>query len=272
MNNNAFTAPRGGVRGRHENSIEMGANLFARAGGVVQGGGCVASPGPVPVNKTIRGRVVDAGGRPLAGVDVGSHWISQGKQGLRPVAVVAKTDAQGEFKVELAFYYGRSQAWLALDAGCKHGAIATVGPESTDEPLVFTMSPLVHVHGKYTCKELGTLVGWTNTMMMAMPANVRIEESMYDALNFSILLPAGKYKLQEYGGQDVKGIGRDLTLITDKLDVDLGEVDLAAAPLAKLKGKEPPALQVTGARGASKDVKLSDYKGKWVALEFWGFW
>ncbi len=240
--------------------------------GLFTAAGALQDQAPVPVNKTIRGRVVDAGGRPLAGVDVGSHWISQGKQGLRPVVGVVKTDSQGEFKVELAFYYGRSQALLALDAGRKHGAIATIGPKSTDQPLVFTMSPLVHVHGKYTCKELGPPVGWTNTMMMAMPANVRIEESMSDASNFSILLPPGKYKLQGYGGQDVKGIGRDLTLTADKLDVDLGEVDLAAAPLAKLKGKEPPALHVTDARGASKDVKLSDYKGKWVALEFWGFW
>jgi len=43
-------------------------------------------------------------------------------------------------------------------------------------------------------------------------------------------------------------------------------------PLAKLYGKEPPPLKITDARGVDKNVKLSDYKGKWVVLEFWGFW
>ncbi len=52
--------------------------------------------------------------------------------------------------------------------------------------------------------------------------------------------------------------------------VDLGPIDLKLKPLAKLYGKEPPPLKVTDARGVDKNVKLSDYKGKWVVLEFLG--
>ena len=26
------------------------------------------------------------------------------------------------------------------------------------------------------------------------------------------------------------------------------------------------------ADGSFKDIKLADYKGKWVYIEFWGFW
>jgi hypothetical protein len=29
---------------------------------------------------------------------------------------------------------------------------------------------------------------------------------------------------------------------------------------------------VTDARGVKRDVQLSDFKGKWVLIEFWGFW
>ena len=31
-------------------------------------------------------------------------------------------------------------------------------------------------------------------------------------------------------------------------------------------------VRVTDARGAKKAVRLEDYKGKWVFLEFWGYW
>jgi len=48
--------------------------------------------------------------------------------------------------------------------------------------------------------------------------------------------------------------------------------DLPRDPYQGLYGKEPPAWNVTGARGVSRDVKLSDFKGKWVLLEFWGYW
>jgi hypothetical protein len=36
-------------------------------------------------------------------------------------------------------------------------------------------------------------------------------------------------------------------------------------------GKSLPDWTVTDARNAKKDVKLADFKGKWVLLEFWGF-
>ena len=36
-------------------------------------------------------------------------------------------------------------------------------------------------------------------------------------------------------------------------------------------GKALPEWTVTDARNAKKDVKIADFKGKWVLLEFWGF-
>ena len=42
--------------------------------------------------------------------------------------------------------------------------------------------------------------------------------------------------------------------------------------IAKHVGKEPPPLRVTDARGLNTGVRLADLKGKWVLIEFWGFW
>ena len=52
----------------------------------------------------------------------------------------------------------------------------------------------------------------------------------------------------------------------------MGTLDLKASPIAKLKGKPAPGWEITAARGVKPQVKLADYKGKWVYLEFWGFW
>jgi hypothetical protein len=88
---------------------------------------------------------------------------------------------------------------------------------------------------------------------------------------FSFRLPPGKYQFWGYG-TDVRDKREEITLSADKQDLDFGTVDLPATPIARHVGKEPPAWHVTDARGAPKDVKLSDFKGKWVLVEFWGFW
>jgi thiol-disulfide isomerase/thioredoxin len=225
-----------------------------------------------PVAKMVRGRVVDEAGKPVAGITLSTHWIRQEDKPIRGFEGVAKTDDQGRFQLELTFYYGRSESLCALDVEEKRGGLAVVGPKTPDEPITIKAGPLVHVHGKYVCKELGTPVGWTNSMFLSMPERWRICENMTQKAEFSVLLPPGKYDLQGYGGPDVGEHRRELMLTSDKRDVDLGEIDLAASEIAKLKGKPAPTLHPTDARGVSKSVQLADYKGKWVALEFWGHW
>jgi hypothetical protein len=55
-------------------------------------------------------------------------------------------------------------------------------------------------------------------------------------------------------------------------ETDLGFVDLKLTPLGRHQGKEPPAWNVTAARGLDPAVKLSDFKGRWLLIEFWGYW
>ena len=48
--------------------------------------------------------------------------------------------------------------------------------------------------------------------------------------------------------------------------------DGIAHDYSQFYGKEPPELAVTDARGVSKNVKLADFRGKWVLLDFWAVW
>ena len=45
-----------------------------------------------------------------------------------------------------------------------------------------------------------------------------------------------------------------------------------ARDFSQFYGKEPPELTVTDARGVPKGVKLADFRGKWVLLDFWAVW
>jgi len=78
--------------------------------------------------------------------------------------------------------------------------------------------------------------------------------------------------LQSSYRTDVEDTRQTVILSIDHSEYNLGTLDMKASPIAKLKGKTPPGWAITDARGVKADVKLSDYKSKWVYVEFWGFW
>jgi WD40 repeat protein len=47
---------------------------------------------------------------------------------------------------------------------------------------------------------------------------------------------------------------------------------LPVGKLALLYGQPAPEIHITSKFGVEKNVKLSDYRGKWVVLKFWGVW
>ena len=172
----------------------------------------------------------------------------------------------------MTFYYGRPNVLATLDTDRKRGGLVIIEPKDAGQPVTIKVGPLVHFHGAYECKELGKPVGWTNTILFAMPGRVNFSNFQSEKGQFDYWLPPGNYQIQGYGSSEVAQHRREVSLEAGKPDVDLGAIDLAASRIAKLKGKEAPRLLSTDARGVSKDAQISDYKGKWVALEFWGYW
>ena len=49
----------------------------------------------------------------------------------------------------------------------------------------------------------------------------------------------------------------------------LAVVSTACGDYSRHLGQQPPALTITDACGAPKNVQLADYRGKWVLLDFW---
>ncbi len=205
-----------------------------------------------PVTKRIRGRVVNKAGKPVAGIALSSDWVRLEDGPERNRREVVKTDGQGHFHIELTLPpddSGQSSGLYAFDPERHRGGLAVVGPKTPDEPITIQAGPLVHVHGKYTCKELGKPVGWTTSVFTLMPERWMIYQHFTKKAECSVLLPPGRYQLQGIGDSGVvESHRRDLTLTPDQLDVDLGEIDLPASAVAKLKGKPAPSLHPTDAR------------------------
>jgi hypothetical protein len=214
----------------------------------------------------VTGQVI-ANGQPVAGAEVASFWMAE-KGKMRPYKG-ATTDAEGRFATTLTFYGPGTQALLALDKDRKTGGLALVDDKSAGKPVEIKLAPLVHVHGRFFCKELDKRPKWTSVYLMS--GAVRFLQCSSDEASFSFRVPPGAYKFWGYG-TDIQGLKKDLTFQADKPDVDLGTLDMAATVIARHIGKAPPAWHVSDARGLKKGVQLSDFKGKWVLIEFWGFW
>jgi hypothetical protein len=213
----------------------------------------------------ITGRVMDAVGKPVAGVEVATFWMTQ-KENLTPHKG-ATTNSEGRFTLSMTFYGRGEAALLALDKDRKTGGLIIV--EDAAKPLEIKLVPLVHLHGKFDCKELSQRLKWTNVYIMTGQARFAMCASEEAA--FSFRLPPGTYKFRGYG-TDIQNLTKDITLKAGEPELDLGMIDMQATIIARHKGKAPPDWHVTDARGIKKDVKISDFKGKWVLLEFWGYW
>ena len=211
---------------------------------------------------TIRGKVVDADGKPVAGATVATMWDHN-----NPLGGVV-TDAQGCFELP-ADYYGRgSIGVLVMDKEHERGAVSLYSAASFEDERELTLEKLVKVSAKFSCKELGTPPPWMNVYAYAQPGNARVAQYDSTKAEFSMLLPPGDYKINMYGS-DVRDRNEALFLEEDK---DFGTIDLAATNLAKLYGKPAPAIKVTAARGVKPEVQFKDYKGRYLLVEFWGFW
>jgi thiol-disulfide isomerase/thioredoxin len=85
------------------------------------------------------------------------------------------------------------------------------------------------------------------------------------AIETLVDLPVRGIRVEVPRGKDVLDLGvLNVALPRDK--------DGIARDYSQFYGKEPPELAITDARGMPKGMKLADFRGKWVLLDFWAVW
>lgn len=218
---------------------------------------------------TVTVKVVGADGKPVPKADVALFW--QVKGAMTPMegkAAVADQSGKAVLQVD---DWNEKRAVLVLSADRKLGGVVGVSRDDEGREVIATLGPTVRVRGKLECRELDSNRRWANTMVTADGFRAWVAQQMGESGAFEFVLPAGKYSFRSYG-TDVEDIKQTVTLAADQPEYDFGTLDLKASPIGKLKGKPAPGWNITAARPVKSKVKLSDYKGKWVYLEFWGFW
>jgi thiol-disulfide isomerase/thioredoxin len=229
--------------------------------------------GPTAAQNTgvkLTGQVTDSEGRPVAGANVADMWQVREDNGEQAGFRSATTGADGRFTVSVDFY-GRDRALMALDSARTSGGSVVVHPADAKKEVEIRLGPLTRVHGKFESQDLGRAVPWTNVYINLLPGKLRLLQNSSRKAEFSLVLPAGEYEMHAYGS-DVKGINKPLTIKPGDRDQDLGTLNLPATFLARHQGKQLPDWKIVDARGVKKDVTLADYRGKWVLVDFWGYW
>ena len=213
--------------------------------------------------------VRDAENKPVPKAEVALFWNVKG-----PMMTVGSqenvTDERGRIVLQVDDW-NEKRPVLVLSADRKLGGVVGVSKADEGKEVTATLGPTVRVTGKLDCTELNAKPKWANTTITADGFRAHMAQYISESAEFEFVLPAGKYSLRSYGS-DVEDIKQTITLAADRPEFDMGTLDLKASPIAKLKGKAAPGWEITGARGVKSQAKLSDYKGKWVYLEFWGFW
>jgi hypothetical protein len=219
---------------------------------------------------TVNVKAVDANWKPIRGAEAGLFWNVQDHR-MTPQAnrfVVTDTNGKGVLRVE---DWNEKRPLLVLSPDRTRGAIVGVSKADDGKELTVTLGPTLRLKGKLDCTELKATPEGASTIVFADGFRAFFAQDMRTSAAFDFVLPAGKYKLV-FSGNDVESAKRLIDVQVGRSEYDLGTIDLKATPMAKLRGKTPPEWVIADARGVKADVKLADQKGKWVYIEFWGFW
>jgi len=217
--------------------------------------------------REVSGRVVDERGEPVAGIDVAGYWTTQEGR-LVPRAGV-KTDADGRFKIRVT-WQKRARSLMTLDADRVRGALVILDEEGLSKTHTLKLAPLVTLRGAVDSTGLGHAPEQVYVAATAKGAVIAAAASR-GGPKFSFALPAGGYRLV-ISPRHCKRVKKNVELDAAAGTLDLGTIDFPPTVIAQHYGKPLPPWTLTEARGVDKGVQLSDYKGKWVLIEYWGFW
>lgn len=211
----------------------------------------------------VSGRFVDPAGQPLAGAELARYFLST--RGQLTAFEPLRGDEAGAFAGTIN-PYKLPMVYLAYDKQRTLGARVTLREESIAQPLTITLRPLAEVRFTPQIEEdfgpvvLTTSFGWPDATAFVVQS--------YEPGPYRV--PEGEYELN-IRGDHLEVLRRPISVRAGET-LEMDDVLVNLGPAARAFGKPALPIEFAEARGLAPDFTLADLKGKWVLLEFWGFW
>lgn len=233
------------------------------------------------IKKSIEGVVLGLDGVPEDGAEIMLEWRFYNGRLRRESEVRTTTDKQGKFSLPVFYQSGKPLTLIVKNLDQTEGAIYKSHPND-DEKVQINLEKTVEI--KVQLEVNGTTSvdagGWPGIHLRSHEDGIRLSSvwGRYGGA-FTFHLPKGNYRLEtgDYSsanGKVFNRISKNLKLDGSKESVDLGIINVTTKEPITLvrKGVQAPDWYITDARGISTSAKLEDLKGKWVLLDFWGYW
>ncbi len=228
--------------------------------------------------KVVSIKVKDAAGKPVENATVATGWnFGSGQVAPSEHGAVGTTGAGGTATLKVAAT--RPMGLIAFDAKRENAGRVWFDPKGPGT-LSITLAPVVRVFAEVRIKDWNGAFppGSLNFTMVGDETGVDGKKATsfagwaQMAERTLLVLPAGDYAFFMFS-PDTTSYSTKATLKLkpgERRTLDPIEVEMTL--LTKSYGKPALPIKVTDARGIAKPFNLADYKGKWVVLEFWGFW
>lgn len=276
-------------------------NVFALS--VVTG---VPPSGAAADDVVIRGRIVDAAGTPVEDVTVSSLWQVGTEAGRQSDDVRALDDPRVSTSVEGKFECKTNDRFLgllAIDKSGRQGAVINLSETSRAQSTDVVLLPLVSVRFQFPPTYDSTKIK-SYHVYVELPeverlplAITRIFHSESETGAFEFKLPPGRYVLKVSAYTDeqepkyLELASPQRFTVSSALEQELGTLHLRANPdsaqrLVKLLrkahagenwtnltdrvGQTSPEWHVSDSRGLDSKLRVEDFRGKWLLIEFWG--
>lgn len=220
--------------------------------------------------KRISGTVADSSGEMANGADVGTVWTIT-KDSFEAKGKL-RTDRTGRFSGEVDVNTGATMV-LAMDKQRKNAALVLLDEAQIGKPIKLQMQPLGTVSADldlsaFDARSSQAIKVTIVTEPEALP--ILVDDKASPMLSYK--LPRGSYAIS-IEAPNAEKIEEKFELSADATKAELGKFKVRPTrEFAKAKAEALPAITISDARGVGTDFKLESLKGKWVMIEFWGFW
>lgn len=201
-------------------------------------------------------------------------WIvheQAGKKVWMPIEQ-ARVGEDGSFTVKLEKVF--PQGFLALAPDHKTGAYIEIRAEDAAQERTVVAKPLPEVKFKAALADGSA----DDTMMSTFDYVIKKDSgghmkpvmAIVGSGEHKVWLPEGSYRLSHYGDEVVSKERYDLEVSAPATHLEAATLE--PSELRKATGKPALPLTVTESRNFEGPFSLAALRGKWVLVDFWGYW